>query len=215
MVWSIFFIFIFGIDILNMVFFIYSAIIPISFCPSVSGCRTIIYRKEDNAKSFTINEQFTVTLFLKNLDQSVYADYILTVPLDNYGEDVLEPISGERSAEFLTKCSNLLLETKYKKALPICYRVFTYKIFIFSPEKFDAYCKNRVFSLTADYNMGAFSCDCNVDGSKSVKCESFGGQCPCKVNIIGRQCSMCRPGFFGFPDCQRIVYIKFISLSRP
>ena len=34
-------------------------------------------------------------------------------------------------------------------------------------------------------------------------CEKFGGQCRCKPNVIGRQCTRCKPGFFGFPDCKQ------------
>ena len=46
-------------------------------------------------------------------------------------------------------------------------------------------------------------CHCNIDGSYDHKCESFGGQCKCKPNVIGRECSMCKTGYFGFPNCQK------------
>ena len=35
------------------------------------------------------------------------------------------------------------------------------------------------------------------------ECEKFGGQCECKPNVIGRQCTRCKPEFFGFPDCKQ------------
>lgn len=34
-------------------------------------------------------------------------------------------------------------------------------------------------------------------------CEKFGGQCECKENIINRQCTECRDGYFGFPNCKK------------
>lgn len=36
----------------------------------------------------------------------------------------------------------------------------------------------------------------------SFECDVFGGQCPCKPNVIGRKCEICKTGFYGFPDCQ-------------
>ena len=56
--------------------------------------------------------------------------------------------------------------------------------------------------MTAEYNVGALPCACDIDGSTSFECEQFGGQCQCKPNIIGRQCEACKTGFYGFPDCK-------------
>nr|CAD7439992.1 unnamed protein product [Timema bartmani] len=64
------------------------------------------------------------------------------------------------------------------------------------------FCKETVFSLTSDYNNGALPCQCDFDGSLSFECEPFGGQCPCKPNIIGRRCEICKTGYFGFPNCK-------------
>ncbi|CAG2159955.1 unnamed protein product [Oppiella nova] len=33
-------------------------------------------------------------------------------------------------------------------------------------------------------------------------CKGFGGQCNCKPNVIGRTCSRCKTGFYGFPHCK-------------
>ena len=46
-------------------------------------------------------------------------------------------------------------------------------------------------------------CQCNIDGSYDHKCKSFGGQCNCKPNVIGRDCSMCKTGYYGFPNCRK------------
>ncbi|CAJ0962143.1 unnamed protein product, partial [Ranitomeya imitator] len=32
-------------------------------------------------------------------------------------------------------------------------------------------------------------------------CNPFGGQCTCRPNIIGRTCSRCATGYYGFPHC--------------
>jgi len=67
------------------------------------------------------------------------------------------------------------------------------------------FCRHAVYSLTTDYNNGALRCDCNPDGSVSFNCDEFGGQCRCKRDIIGRTCSHCRTGYYGFPDCRRMM----------
>ena len=35
------------------------------------------------------------------------------------------------------------------------------------------------------------------------ECSKFGGACACKPHVIGRQCSRCQSGYYGFPACQR------------
>jgi len=66
------------------------------------------------------------------------------------------------------------------------------------------FCAQSVFSLSAKYNDGALSCACNAEGSESTeRCELFGGQCQCKPNIIGRDCSACKTGYYDFPNCQK------------
>lgn len=72
----------------------------------------------------------------------------------------------------------------------------------FIPLNASEFCKDAVFSLTADYNSGALPCACDYSGSTSFECESFGGQCQCKPNIIGRQCEACKTGYYGFPECK-------------
>lgn len=63
-------------------------------------------------------------------------------------------------------------------------------------------CRDAVFSITAEYNSGTLRCFCDVEGSTDLECESFGGQCRCRPNVIGRTCSACRTGYYGFPNCQ-------------
>ena len=73
------------------------------------------------------------------------------------------------------------------------------------------FCRDAVYSLTADYNNGALRCDCSPDGSVSFNCDEFGGQCRCRPHIIGRTCSHCRTGYYGFPDCRREIAVCVIG----
>lgn len=66
----------------------------------------------------------------------------------------------------------------------------------------DPFCHEGAFTLTVNFNNGALDCDCYAQGSLSFTCDPFGGQCPCRENIIGRTCTACRPGYYGFPNCR-------------
>ena len=69
------------------------------------------------------------------------------------------------------------------------------------------YCKEAVLSVAADFNSGALLCECDNEGTEAGQtsvCAKMGGQCSCKPNVIGRQCTKCRPDFFGFPDCKQV-----------
>ena len=47
-------------------------------------------------------------------------------------------------------------------------------------------------------------CQCNEQGSASDKCEDESGKCSCRPHVVGHKCDKCEPGYFGFPDCQRM-----------
>ena len=49
--------------------------------------------------------------------------------------------------------------------------------------------------------MYVSACDCNDNGSDSSICYSS-GQCVCKTNVIGKKCTHCKSGYFGFPNCR-------------
>ena len=57
----------------------------------------------------------------------------------------------------------------------------------------------NVFSTLKLYFF-AIVCDCNLQGSVSISCNSK-GKCPCKPNVIGDKCSDCNPGHVLFPAC--------------
>lgn len=42
------------------------------------------------------------------------------------------------------------------------------------------------------------ACLCDPQGSLSAECRPQGGQCRCKLNVVGRRCHRCSPGTFGF-----------------
>ena len=41
-------------------------------------------------------------------------------------------------------------------------------------------------------------CECNSSGSNNSVCNSTTGQCDCYPNIIGRMCSECAEGHYGY-----------------
>ena len=43
------------------------------------------------------------------------------------------------------------------------------------------------------------ACECNSTGSTSC---SSSGECICKSNVVGINCTACEPRYYGFPDCQ-------------
>lgn len=59
-------------------------------------------------------------------------------------------------------------------------------------------CKTLIDTTGIYINNGSVQCNCNPTGSLSKKCTEFGGECPCKANVVGRQCDRCAPGTYGF-----------------
>ena len=48
---------------------------------------------------------------------------------------------------------------------------------------------------------GCPPCNCNVAGSANSTCDAASGQCVCSsVGVAGRQCDICQPGFFQYPE---------------
>lgn len=42
------------------------------------------------------------------------------------------------------------------------------------------------------------ACSCDPTGSVSKICDTLGGKCQCKPNVVGRRCDRCAPGTYGF-----------------
>lgn len=47
-------------------------------------------------------------------------------------------------------------------------------------------------------------CECDMNGAKNSSCNPIGGQCYCKIGVMGRQCNQCQLGYFNLTDegCQ-------------
>lgn len=72
-----------------------------------------------------------------------------------------------------------------------------------SPTSSSQFCRDAATSLSLFYNNGARPCGCHEVGATGPTCEPFGGQCPCRAYVIGRDCSRCATGYWGFPTCRR------------
>jgi len=85
-----------------------------------------------------------------------------------------------------------------------------------SLEGSSAFCKDSVRSLVAFYNNGALPCNCHSAGATSPACSPLGGQCVCRPHVIGRQCSRCQTGYYGFPFCKCEYMLGLVQhLTRP
>ncbi|KAK7496947.1 hypothetical protein BaRGS_00011927, partial [Batillaria attramentaria] len=60
----------------------------------------------------------------------------------------------------------------------------------------EARCRQNVFSITMFHWGGPRACACDVEGSTSSECATYGGQCTCKPGVTGRRCDKCLPGFY-------------------
>ncbi|KAL3275284.1 hypothetical protein HHI36_020052 [Cryptolaemus montrouzieri] len=157
----------------------YEAEVPLMHCPSESGCRAIVTEVNGNFK-FNLIENFLIT-FKDPGNKNVFLLYLLVVPSDFHTPQNLEEEDFDQTGEFIKTCAhnNFNIDTKQQ-----------------------GFCRDSVFSITAAHNGGARPCQCNFDGSTSFTCDKFGGQCPCKNNVIGRKCEACKTGYYGFPDCK-------------
>ncbi|KAG6444669.1 hypothetical protein O3G_MSEX003477, partial [Manduca sexta] len=154
--------------------------LAIKHCPSNSGCRALVTRA-DNSNIFNINENFTVT-FYGNSSRGVWLDYVLVIAAADYVDSALtEANTLDYTREFIEKCAM--------------------NHYYVSREE-TGFCRDAMFSITAEYNSGARACLCDFMGSTELECDVFAGQCPCKPNVIGRTCSSCRTGYYGFPNCR-------------
>ena len=60
-------------------------------------------------------------------------------------------------------------------------------------------CMEGYFNLSASIPEGCELCRCNTTGTvaSSGVCDMVTGQCPCKPNVVGMDCSSCAPGHYG------------------
>ena len=55
-------------------------------------------------------------------------------------------------------------------------------------------------------------CNCQKEGSKSLKCDKRDGKCQCKAYIVGDKCDKCADGFYDFPNCQCMFLPIFLPI---
>ncbi|XP_069164876.1 laminin subunit alpha isoform X2 [Procambarus clarkii] len=169
----------FDVDVLIQNGQFYEGSLTVHHCPSTSGCRALI-KHPDGSFVFDILENFVLSLKEPN-HKSIWVDYVLVVPAQQFSQEIMHELPIDMTAEFIKSCGedNFNIEANAT-----------------------GFCKDAAFELTMEYNSGALPCQCDFYGSASFECQSFGGQCPCHPNVIGRRCNRCKTGFFGFPACQ-------------
>ncbi|XP_072543376.1 laminin subunit alpha-3 isoform X2 [Salminus brasiliensis] len=151
-----------------------------SFCPAASGCRSVVVA--ERRISLDAKQQTAIiTLRIPN-GKTLTLDYILVVPEDRYNPDLLKPKALDKASDFISQCGS--------------------QSFHINPDSATQFCKASARSLVAHYHKGALPCDCDRVGSTSLTCKPVGGQCACRPHVIGRQCTRCATGFYGFPYCR-------------
>uniref|UniRef100_A0A8B9U440 Laminin subunit alpha 5 n=1 Tax=Anas zonorhyncha TaxID=75864 RepID=A0A8B9U440_9AVES len=151
-----------------------------TFCPHGYGCRSLVVSEDQIILDVTDND-LTVVVRVPEGKQ-LWLDYILVVPEDSYSSQYLQEEPLDKSYDFISSCG--------------------INSFYINPSTSSRFCRDSAISLSLFYNNGAQPCQCHEAGARGSQCEPFGGQCPCKSNVIGRECSRCATGYWGFPNCR-------------
>jgi len=168
---------------------VYEAVLPLPTCASNRGCRAAVLQNkgDENPADFLITEEFDIQFF-NNGPEGAWIEYVYTIPTEDFKEHKDSIMNPDDSIDRIER---------YEKECG--------KDNFYIPDNIEeGFCRDAVTSISAQFNSGALDCDCNADGSlEHDQCDSFGGQCQCKPNVIGRDCSRCEPEYFGFPECQQ------------
>ncbi|KAJ8408959.1 hypothetical protein AAFF_G00239800 [Aldrovandia affinis] len=152
-----------------------------TFCPHGYGCRTLLRSEDKIILDVTDNE---VVLTVRVPDgKTLWLDYILVVPEGSYSSSYLVEEPLDKSYDFISNCGQ--------------------NSFYINPAGSSSFCRASAVSLSAFFNNGALPCGCHEVGAESDTCEPLGGQCRCRPNVIGRDCSQCATGYWGFPNCRQ------------
>ncbi|KAM9323132.1 laminin subunit alpha-3-like [Pholidichthys leucotaenia] len=161
----------------------WNGLINASFCPGVSGCREVVVADGRIALDFDQNPWQTPVISLSVPPQTtLILNYIMLVPASIYTPELLEERPLDKSTDFIQQCRG--------------------EAFYIDPRTTSHFCRQSARSLVAAYNDGALPCNCDTSGSSGTLCDPVGGQCPCREHIIGRQCTKCATGYYGFPFCR-------------
>lgn len=151
-----------------------------SFCPHAYGCRNVLVSENQIILDVTDHEVFfTVQI---PAEKTLWLDYVLVVPEGSYSSSYLNEEPLDKSYDFISNCGQ--------------------NSFSINPSAASPFCLSSAVSLSAFFNNGALPCACHEVGAESDTCQQFAGQCHCRPNVIGRDCSMCATGFWGFPNCR-------------
>ncbi|OXB67886.1 hypothetical protein ASZ78_005568 [Callipepla squamata] len=151
-----------------------------TFCPHGYGCRSLVVAEDQIVLDVTDNDLMVVVRVPEG--KQLWLDYILVVPEDSYSSQYLQEEPLDKSYDFISSCG--------------------INSFYINPSTSSRFCRDSAISLSLFYNNGAQPCQCHEAGARGSQCEPFGGQCPCKSNVIGRECSRCATGYWGFPNCR-------------
>ncbi|MFT7812246.1 laminin subunit alpha-3 [Arapaima gigas] len=152
-----------------------------SFCPQVSGCRQPFIAEKRIALQVPQLE-LTVTLRVPR-GKTLILDYILVVPDESYSPELLKEKPLDKSSDFINQCGA--------------------DSFFINSSSASQFCRDSARCLALFASDGALPCNCDNWGATSPTCETLGGQCPCQPHVIGRQCTRCATGYYGFPYCRR------------
>uniref|UniRef100_A0A8C9W9F3 Laminin subunit alpha 3 n=1 Tax=Scleropages formosus TaxID=113540 RepID=A0A8C9W9F3_SCLFO len=152
-----------------------------SFCPHVSGCRDLVIAERRIALD-VLQPELTVTLRVPR-GKTLTLDYILVVPDESYTPELIREKLLDKSSDFINQCGA--------------------DSFYIDPSSASRFCRDSARSLALFASDGALPCGCHSSGATSPTCEPLGGQCPCRPHVIGRQCTRCATGYYGFPYCRR------------
>ncbi|XP_056241478.1 laminin subunit alpha-5 isoform X1 [Seriola aureovittata] len=151
-----------------------------SFCPHAYGCRNVLISENQIILDVTDHEVFLTVQIPAG--KTLWLDYVLVVPQISYSSSYLNEEPLDKSYDFISNCGQ--------------------NSFYINPATASKFCLSSAVSLSAFFNNGAMPCACHEVGAESDTCEAFGGQCRCRPNVIGRDCSMCATGYWGFPNCR-------------
>ncbi|KAM7405319.1 hypothetical protein PAMP_012591 [Pampus punctatissimus] len=149
-----------------------------SFCPHAYGCRNVLVSENQIILDVTDHEVFLTVQIPAG--KTLWLDYVLVVPETSYSSSYLKEEPLDKSYDFISNCGQ---NSFYIKSVAGEGSTLT-------------------VSLSAFFNNGAMPCACHEVGAESDTCEPFGGQCRCRPHVIGRDCSMCATGYWGFPNCR-------------
>ncbi|CAN9515277.1 unnamed protein product [Ophioblennius macclurei] len=151
-----------------------------SFCPHAYGCRDVLVSENQIILDVTDHELFLTVQI--PAAKTLWLDYVLVVPERSYSSTYLSEEPLDKSYDFISNCGQ--------------------NSFHIDPSSASPFCLGSAVSLSAFFNNGALPCACHEAGAESDTCQQLGGQCRCRPNVIGRDCSMCATGFWGFPNCR-------------